>query len=195
MTLPVPERGDDCGPLSWRHEIAHPLGPPPGRRTPEQLIADAVLTYQLNSDHGPSFHSRFIELDRATIPVDHLADKLAKYARLYHHYQPAEDPDDPPEPLWTHSYAVFPSVIVVLAGQRRERLLQRRRTVLGLCRADPLLTATPEAESAICLLDDLTEPGPFAPIFTTPTDPETTTGWLIDDRDADPDDHEPRPGR
>jgi hypothetical protein len=43
------ERGDDCGPFDWFHEIAHSLGPPPGRRAPEQLIADAVLTYLLRA--------------------------------------------------------------------------------------------------------------------------------------------------
>ncbi len=74
-------RGDECGPLAWRHEIAHPIGPAPGRRTPEQLIADALLTYQRNQPDGTtSFHYRFIELDRATMPVDDLAAKLARYA-------------------------------------------------------------------------------------------------------------------
>ena len=182
-------RGDDCGPANWRHEIAHPLAPPPGRRTGEQLITDALLTYQLNDPAGPSFHYRFIELDRATVPVDHLADKLAKYAQLHNHAAPA-DPDEPPRPLWTHSYAVFPGVIVVLTGQPRDRLARRRDALLGLCRADPLLAATPEAEPAICLLDDLAYHGPFAPIFHTPTDPETPIGWLTDDRDPDqhPDD-------
>ncbi len=107
-------RGDECGPLAWRHEIAHPIGPAPGRRTPEQLIADALLTYQRNQPDGTTtFHYRFIELDRATMPVDDLAAKLARYATLYHHTLPPTGPTDRPRPLWTHSYAIFPAVLLV----------------------------------------------------------------------------------
>lgn len=175
------ERGDDCGPMSWRHEIAHPLGPPPGRRGSEQLIVDALLTYQLNASDGPSFHYRFVELDRATVPVDHLADKLAKYVRLYRHQRPADGRDDAPRPLWTDSYAVFPSVLVVLAGQPRARLERRRATVLGLCRAEPQLVGAPEVEIAVGLLDDLTGRGPFGEVFCTPAAPDRPTGWLSDD--------------
>ena len=51
-------RGDECGPYAWRHEIAHPLGPLPGSRRPEQLIADAVLTYQLNEPEETSSTKR-----------------------------------------------------------------------------------------------------------------------------------------
>lgn len=176
------ERGDDCGPLSWRHEIAHPLGPPPGRRGSEQLIADALLSYQLNSEQGPSFHYRFIELDRGTVPADHLADKLATYARLYHHTAPAEGATEEPTPLWTASYAVFPAVLVALAGRSAAALERRRDVVLGLCRADDALTATPEVEIAICLLDELRAHGPFSTIFRTPTDPDRPTSWLMDGR-------------
>lgn len=73
------DRGDECGPFAWRHEIAHALPPAPGRHTPEQLIADAILAYQLGEpDGGTSFYYRFIELDRATMPTDELAAKLAR---------------------------------------------------------------------------------------------------------------------
>ena len=38
------DRGDDFGPLSWRQEVAHPVGPKgaPFRR---RVVADALLTY------------------------------------------------------------------------------------------------------------------------------------------------------
>jgi hypothetical protein len=36
-------RGDEFGPLSWRHEVAHRLGPP--RRGRRLLVADALITY------------------------------------------------------------------------------------------------------------------------------------------------------
>lgn len=176
------ECGDDCGPLSWRHEIAHPLGPPPGRRGSEQLIADALLSYQLNTSEGPSFHYRFIELDRGTVPADHLADKLATYARLYHHAPPFEGGTEELAPLWTASYAIFPAVLVALAGRPAAALERRRRVVLGLCRADDALTGTPEVEIAICLLEELREQGPFSAIFHTPAEPERPTSWLMDER-------------
>lgn len=173
------EHGDDCGPFAWRHEIAHPLAPLPGRHTPEQLIADAVLTYQRNEPSGRiSFHYRFIELDRATMPVDDLAAKLARYASLYRRMLPADDPLEQPIPLWTTMYAIFPAVMLVLAGASSQRLERRRGTVLGLCNHDPDLTGTPEVKIACCLLDDLTEQGPYSPIFRSLEHPKTATDWL-----------------
>jgi len=44
-------RGDDCGPLSWRHEIAHRI-PAPGRRAGEQVISDLLLTYLAEQSDG-----------------------------------------------------------------------------------------------------------------------------------------------
>jgi len=176
------ERGDECGPLAWRNEIAHPLGPPPGRKAPEQLISDAVLTYQRNQPSGRvSFLYRFIELDRATMPVNTLAAKLARYARLYRHTLPGSNALDEPAPLWTQFYPIFPSVLLVLAGASRPRLERRRDALLVLCAHNPDLTGTPEVEIACCLLDDLTEQGPFAAIFRAPGSPRTATDWLNQD--------------
>lgn len=173
------DRGDECGPFAWRHEILHPIGPPPGRRYNEQLIADALLTYQLTSPDGPStFYYRFIELDRATIQVADLADKLARYARL-HCYTPATDPGRAAAPLWRSSYPVFPTVLVVLAGNRPRAALERRRSkVLALCADDDQLRTSPQVEIAACLLEDLTAHGPFAPVFHTLKDPGTAADWL-----------------
>ncbi|MBB4661431.1 replication-relaxation family protein [Conexibacter arvalis] len=172
-------RGDECGPLAWRHEIAHPIGPAPGRRTPEQLIADALLTYQRNQPDGTTtFHYRFIELDRATMPVDDLAAKLARYATLYHHTLPPTGPTDRPRPLWTHSYAIFPGVLLVLTGRDRPALERRRSNAIALCRTNPQLTATPAVKIAACLLADLIDRGPFAPILKTTHDPARAVGWL-----------------
>jgi hypothetical protein len=173
------ERGDECGPLSWRHEIAHPLGPPPGRRAPEQLIADALLSYQRNEPGGRvSFQYRFIELDRATMPVNDLAAKLARYARFYRYTLPPTDPLDEPAPLWTRLYPAFPAILLVLTGASCTRLERRRATVLALCARNPDMTDAQEVEIACCLLDDLTEHGPFAPIFRSPDRPQTATDWL-----------------
>ncbi len=173
------ERGDECGPFDWLHEVAHSLGPPPGRRTPEQLIADAVLTYQLaEGDGSTSIVYRFIELDRATRSAVNLAHRLGRYARLYRRTVPGEGAAGESVALWSRLYPVFPTVLVVLAGRSRDRLEDRRRTVLALCRQDPDLAETPEVEVSVCLLDDLAERGPFAPICRTLAAPGKPVNWL-----------------
>jgi len=175
------QRGDECGPFDWRHEIAHPLGPAPGRRLPEQLISDAVLTYQLTEpDDSTSLIYRFVELDRATRSAATLAANLGRYARLYRRMIPADDPADPAVALWTRLYPAFPPVLVALTGRRRDLLEERRETVLDLCRQDPDLRDSPEVVVSICLLDDLTDLGPFAAIFRRVDDPDTLVDWLGD---------------
>ena len=77
------ERDDDFGALGWRHEIAH-HAPAAGHSRGELLIADALLTYLAHGPEGQlTFHYRLLELDRATVPADTLAAKLARYADLY----------------------------------------------------------------------------------------------------------------
>lgn len=173
------EHGDECGPFGWRHEVAHSLGPPPGRRMPEQLISDAVLSYQLAEGDGrTSIVYRFIELDRATRSAFDLAQRIGRYARFYRRTVPAEGPGGGSVALWSRLYPVFPTVLLVLAGRPRDRLEVRRRTVLALCAQDPDLAETPEVEVSVCLLDDLAERGPFAPICRTLADPEKPVDWL-----------------
>jgi hypothetical protein len=173
------ERGDECGPFDWLHEVAHSLGPPPGRRTPEQLIADAVLTYQLSEGDGStSIVYRFIEVDRATRSAVDLARRIGRYARLYRRTVLGEGAAGESVALWSRFYPVFPTVLVVLAGRPRDRLEDRRRTVLALCAQDPDLVETPEVEVSVCLLDDLVERGPFAPICRTLAAPGKPVNWL-----------------
>lgn len=172
------ERGDECGPFDWFHEVAHSLGPPPGRRTSEQLIADAVLTYQLAERGGStSIDYRFVELDRANRSAADLARRLGRYARLYRRVIPAESGRGAVA-LWSRLYPVFPTVLVVLAGRPGDQLEDRRRTVLALCRQDPDLAETPEVEVSICLLDELADRGPFAPICRTLAAPGKPVDWL-----------------
>ncbi len=173
------ERRDECGPFAWFHEIAHPLGPPPGRRTSEQLIADAVLTYELAEAGGlTSIAYRFIEVDRATRSAFDLAQRIGRYARLYCHTIPGEDGSGGSAPLWPRLYPVFPALLVVLAGRPKERLEERRRTVLALCDQNPDLAGTPEVEVSICLLDDLADRGPFASICRSIAEPRKQVNWL-----------------
>jgi hypothetical protein len=172
------EREDDeCGPFDWFHEIAHSLGPPPGRRAPEQLISDAVLTYQLGEEGGASVVYRFVELDRANRSAAELARRIGRYARLFHR-EVEEDSSGSKVPLWESRYPVFPGLLVVLAGRPPERLDERRTTVLALCQADPGLSDAPEVEVSICLLADLVAAGPFAPICRTSVGPRTDVDWL-----------------
>lgn len=154
------KRDDEFGALAWQHEIAHPVG----ARRSELLIADALLTYLQYGPEGKLiFHYRLLELDRATVPTEVLAAKLARYARLYD-YTPAGQK----APGWRARYAVFPGVICVLAGESQPALARRARSVLALCCEDPELQRTPEVEVSIGLLCELTARGPFAAIWQRP---------------------------
>lgn len=173
-------RNDDCGFLSWRHEIAFPLTSARTRRA-DRLITDAVLTYQLNDTSGKtSFHYRFIEFDRGTRASDDLALKIARYARLYRRTVRRDDGEDA-VPLWSQHYPVFPTLLVVLAGRHEDALERRRQAVLALCKQDPELEDTPEVEVSIGLLADLQSQGPFASIWRTVADPGRVSNWLGED--------------
>jgi Replication-relaxation len=165
------ERGDEFGALSWRHEVAHPLNAGRGRRR-RTLIADAVLSYLRVEEDEVVLEQRFLELDRATLSVDRLAAELGRYAVLC----AARDPDG--EPLWRSRYPSFPAVVCVLCGASRPALERRRDVVLALLASDPGLARTREPHISICLLDDLREQGPFAPIFRRALRPETPVDWL-----------------
>jgi hypothetical protein len=170
-------RGDDFGPLGWRHEIAH-QAPAAGHGRGELLISDALLTYlALGPDHELTFHYRLLELDRATVPTDTLAGKLARYADLYRHV-PTNRGQPSGEPAWQARYPIFPDIICVLAGRPRAPLTRRAQTVLALCREDPRLQSTPEVRVSLALLEDLQGEGPFAPIWRQPKNPAQALDWL-----------------
>jgi Replication-relaxation len=164
------ERGDDFGPLAWRHEVALRLG---GGRRAKTIFADAVLTYLRLTDSAVVIEQRFVELDRATLSVDRLAAELARYGR----YLRARGKQG--ELLWEAQHPYFPPVLCVLAGGTRGALERRRDTAIVLLRADPEFTGAAELSVRICLLEDLIERGPFAPIFTDARDPEGPVDWLV----------------
>jgi len=166
------ERGDDFGPLAWRHEVYHPLSRGRGRRR-RSLVADAVFTYLRQDESNIAIEQRFLELDRATLSVDRLAAELARYAELYRAKEPKAG-----EPLWRARYLVFPQVHCVLAGAPRRALSRRRSTASVLLAGDPLLSRTPEVAISICLLEDLRREGPYAPIFRGVRDPGKPVDWL-----------------
>jgi hypothetical protein len=166
------ERGDDFGPLAWRHEVFHPISRGRGRRR-RSLVADAAFTYLREVGEGIAIEQRFLEVDRATLSVDRLAAELARYAELYRAKEAKAA-----EPLWRARYPVFPPVHCVLAGAPRRALSRRRSTACVLLASDPLFLRTPEVAISICLLEDLRRDGPFAPVFRDVRDPGRPVDWL-----------------
>lgn len=165
-------RGDECGPDSWRNEVAHPISLGRGRRSAELVIADALLTYvQATDSGGLVLHQRFIELDRGTRTAEQLASKITRYARLRHYATGEED-----EPLWRSHYRAWPQLLIVLADQSRLQMRQRVERSLALHASDP--AARVSLPVSFVALDDLTAHGPFAPIFLTTQRPEERVDWL-----------------
>jgi Replication-relaxation len=169
------ERGDDCGPLAWRHEIAHPIAPRRHRRPGDMVIADALLTYtQRRSDRTLRVHQRFVELDRATIPLQALCEKFDRYARL-RDYTPEEPGREARRSGWRAYYDQFPGVLVIFAHRDRKTLQRRMQNMIALHQAD---VQTRGLTVLTGLLEDLCEHGPFAPIFIDPQNPERYLDWL-----------------
>jgi protein involved in plasmid replication-relaxation len=168
--------GDSCGPLSWRHEIAHPYTVGRGRHGAHLLIADALLSYlQAAPDESLILHQRFVELDRGTIQPDQLAAKLARYAQL-RHYTPAKD--SPEDPLWRTYYRTFPSVLVVFADQTPDQARRRIQKTIALYRSDPTQRRYGTVPVSFTTLPELTARGPFAPIFISAEQPDHYRDWL-----------------
>jgi hypothetical protein len=164
-------RGEEFGPLSWRHEVAHPLSSGRGRRRRVKR-ADAVLTYLRTEGRETVVEQRFLELDRATRSAEGLARELALYARL----RRVEGRDG--RPLWQGRYPAFPSVLCVLAGSRGDLLRRRRSAVSAFLGADQAVASSPQPAIRICLLEELCAEGPFAPIFEEAREPGRAVDWL-----------------
>jgi hypothetical protein len=163
-------RGDECGPLAWRHEIAHPIS----ARRSDAVIADAVLRYQsASSDGAVVLDYRFIELDRATMPVDQLATKLARYTQLATYTPPGAR-----RSAWRTRYLALPDLLGVLADASSARLQRRIEHLVSLSRGIPGLGRDPALGVWLCRLDQLTEHGPYAPIFTRLDQPGQPCDWL-----------------
>jgi hypothetical protein len=165
------ERGDEFGPLSWRHEVAHPLNHGRGRAR-RSLIADAVLNYVRADERHIIYEQRFIEVDRATLSVERLVAELARYGQL------SRARDKGGKSLWRSHYPSFPPVICALAGASRKALIRRRDVAIVLLEGHPELDRAYAVGIYFCLLDDLTERGPFAPIFRTVGEPDRAVDWL-----------------
>lgn len=165
------ERGDEFGPLSWRHEVAHPLNRGRGRAR-RSLIADAVLNYVRADERDIVYEQRFVEVDRATLSVERLVAELARYGQL------SRARDKSGTSLWGSHYPSFPPVICTLAGASRDALIRRRDIAIVLLEGHPELDRAYAVRIYFCLLDDLTERGPFAPIFRAVGEPDRPVDWL-----------------
>ena len=173
------DRGDECGPLAWMHEVAHPIGSPAkGRgRNGDVVISDAVLHYAMNiPDGGSRLQTRFIEFDRATTDRVMLVQKLRRYANLW-----AYVPDGTPTPAWRASYPYgFPEVLLVFghADKPRHKLETRMNGILDFVAAARLHELAPGLAISCVLLEDLQQHGPFAPVFVRHDNPGMYVNWL-----------------
>ena len=165
------ERGDEFGPLSWRHEVAHSLNRGRGRAR-RSLIADAVLNYVRADERHIFYEQRFIEVDRATLSVERLVAELARYGQL------SRACDKGGKSLWRSYYPSFPPVICALAGASRKALIRRRDIATLLLESHPELDRAYAVRIYFCLLADLTDRGPFAPIFRAVGEPDRAVDWL-----------------
>ncbi len=165
------ERGEEFGPLSWRHEIAHPLNRGRGRAR-RTLIADAVLSYVRAEEREFVFEQRFVEVDRATLSLERLVAELARYGQLCRTRKKGG------EALWRSHYPTFPPVICALAGASRKALMRRRNMALVLLEGNPELSRAHGVTIGFCLLEDLKSRGPFARIFREVGEPDRDVNWL-----------------
>lgn len=171
--------GDDCGPLSWRHEIAHPFIAGRGRHGTHLLVADALLSYlHCGADKSIALYQCFIELDRGTIPVEQLAVKLNRYAQLRRHQTNATSSDASNRPLWRSYYRAFPKVLIVLADQTPGAARRRIRRVIAMHLGDPNSERDGVTAASFATLADLIARGPFAPIFVSVEQPDSFHDWL-----------------
>lgn len=167
---------DECGPLSWQHEVAHRLRAGSPRGPAGMVIADALLSYlQSHGDGSLVLHQRFIELDRGTTPPQQLAEKLACYGLLYS--QPPSTPDAP-APDWRTRYRVFPRLLVIIATESPEAARRRIQRVIALHRTHPQTPASASVQVSFALLQELVAHGPFAPVFISEQKPDQYVDWL-----------------
>lgn len=67
-------------------------------------------------------------------------------------------------------------------------MLERRRaSVNALLRIDPRLTAAGQLQILTCLLEDLKENGPFAPVFRDIRNPAQPVNWIGETTSGDDD--------
>ncbi|MFF4344724.1 replication-relaxation family protein [Kitasatospora sp. NPDC001540] len=162
--------GHEFGPLDWIPEVAHRLRDGQRRFEDDHVISDAVLDYTHVGTNGRRRLIRaFVELDRCTMTVSRLADKVAAYGRYFDYIPQEHERSRRPSsnrPAWQQTYSRFPRLLIVL-DHPSQRVLSARTNDLGaMTSANPRLSSLAgELSIGVTTLDRLREHGPFAPIF------------------------------
>ncbi|MFE4873471.1 replication-relaxation family protein [Streptomyces sp. NPDC056682] len=179
--------GHECSPLDWAPEIAHYYRDDARPGEELCLVPDAVLNY-VHTDQKQRTRTMltfFIEVDRTQMTIARLAAKLHAYA-AYEQYIPQLPASrgaraarrTATTQAWRSRYPVFPRLLLVLTGASPSRLARRIADLRSLAASDPDL-ATTALRAGATTLDQLTEHGPFAPVFTPILGPaEPTDAWL-----------------
>ncbi|MFJ5680312.1 replication-relaxation family protein [Streptomyces sp. NPDC093097] len=175
--------GHECGPLDWTPEVAHYYRADDRPGEDLALIPDAVLHYvHAGTDQQRTLLTLFLEIDRAQMTVGRLANKLHAYA-AYHAYAPqplarGARRTTKPQLAWRSRYPVYPRTLLILTGATPAQLQRRITDLRSLVAADPDIT-TAGIRAGVTTLDQLTDQGPWAPIFTSVLGPPTPTDlWL-----------------
>ena len=162
------QAGYECSPLDWTPEVAHRLGDQGGQK----LVSDAIIRCVVPRGTKRVLVRAFLELDRATMSVERLADKLGAYSRYYAYSPGAGSPGRTvmnARPAWQHLYPAWPKIMFVLAQPtgRRAHLGARLQDLAMLAqRAVQSGRMSPDLVVTACTLADVIEAGPFAPIHT-----------------------------
>jgi hypothetical protein len=168
--------GDDFEPLHWIPEVAHRYTKANGRFADTHVISDALLHYIAVEPRGTRRQIQFlVEVDRATMPVHRLANKLVAYARYFDHHplrKRRSAADGPARPAWQERYPRFPRVLLVLDGANERRLVNRRTDLAVYIRASQyLMVPRPRFAIGCATMPDLVEQGPRARIWLNLLDP------------------------
>ncbi|SEM72375.1 replication-relaxation family protein [Streptacidiphilus jiangxiensis] len=162
--------GHECGPLDWMPEVAHRMRDGQRRFEDDHVISDAVLDYtHVSADGRRTVLRAFVELDRCTMTVSRLADKVAAYGRYFDYIPQEHERSRRPSstrPAWQQTYSRFPKLLIVL-DHHSQRVMGSRTNDLGaMTSANPRLSSLAgELSIGVTTLDRLRESGPFAPIF------------------------------
>ncbi|MEW1892271.1 replication-relaxation family protein [Streptomyces sp. NPDC085659] len=176
--------GDECGPLDWEPELAHRVREGDNRMGDDAfLVPDAVLRYTRATDEGRrQMLTLFVEIDRATMQVSRLAQKLSTYAR-YATYTPAQgrrrQARGAVREAWRDRYPAFPRLLIIFSGAAPAALARRTRDLRALAAVDPRLSPDGPLRAGVTTSELLYEQGPFAPIVTPLLGPPEPTNVLL----------------
>ncbi len=156
--------GHLCTPWAWAPEVL--LQPSKRRGGAAALIADAVLRYErlVNDGNSLCLDTLLIEVDRGSYVVARLARKVLEYAAWWRTSQRRT--------LYPHGQLL---IVVDMAVADAEH---RIASLSSLLRSEPAM-ASNKLPIGCVILSELTEAGPWAPVFVAALD-ETLTPVDLD---------------